>query len=198
MTRKTKAGFIASAPPVPAPDSRHPRIRRPVSSFSRSSRVASAAIAVSNLGGILGLSVAGWLTSNPLRTIRLQRLLAGDPIQRTAVGIVALHGVAGVDALAALGAGKHQALDVAWLESHRADVVAERRTIGAGVGALPRVAHHHRPAIGHPGQTLKHPDRAAVTAEQVPGQGEFDEQHPGGDADEQRLIAGRGQLNKLP
>ncbi len=95
-----------------------------------------------------------------------------------------MYGFAGVDALAALGTGEHQPFDIAWLEPHRADMVAKRLAIGAVARAFALITDYHRLAIGHPDQTLKHPCRAGVTTEQMPGQSEFDEQQHGANADE--------------
>ena len=79
----------------------------------------------------------------------MARRLARNPLEQRAAGVVLLGGLAGADALGALGAGEHRALDVARLEAHRADVVAGAVAAGAVGGAVALEADHHRLPVPH-------------------------------------------------
>jgi len=132
-----------------------------------------------------------------LCTVCIQRWLSFDPVQQVTFRIVALHRFTSGDALSALGTGEHQPFDRAWLQSHRAAMLAKRRAPGAIAGAFALKTYHHCGAICHPGQALEHPDRASIAAKQVAGEGEFDEQHPSRCTDKQGLVAGRRQMEQV-
>ena len=94
----------------------------------------------------------------------------------------------GLYALLALGAGKHLALDLAGLETHRAGVFTGRVTAGAVRGAMAVKTDHQRPGIGHPHQALEQAHGTAVATEQVTGKTEFNTQQQGGGRDKDKLV----------
>src|SRR5690606_33477222 len=64
------------------------------------------------------------------------RGLVGDPGEERAAGVVRLGLGAGVDALPALGAGEHVALDVARAQPHRARRITRGLAVGQAGGAV--------------------------------------------------------------
>ena len=120
-----------------------------------------------------------------------------DPVQQRTIRIIGLGMIAGIDALAALDASEHQALDVARIQAHRADVITGRITITAILGMLTIEANHHRLIIAHPGQTLKQSDRAAITAKKMAGEHEFDKKCKTTYGKENGLIARERAVPKI-
>lgn len=123
------------------------------------------------------------------RLVGLRRL-PRHPGQQRPARVVALGGLAGGDALGALGAGEHGGLVVAGLQAHGAGVVAGRPATGAVGGPLALEAHHHGLAVAHPGQALEEAHGTGVAAEEVAGEEEFDGQHRRAGRDEDTLVAG--------